>query len=158
MWLVQANSGKVQSFSKFQAELRAQHKHSKGRHKHKREKQQQPDRHETPKATLQTAGNHADTTQVSRSYAAVPQQCRSSVGTLLECAVCISRICFRVSWHIALRKQSRCAYSTFLWAVIKSSCQLSTQPAILFLVLLNKFSATDYGSHSKFRQARKGAV
>lgn len=71
MWLLQANSGKVQSFSKFQAELRAQHKHSKGRHKHKRDRQQQQERHDTPKGSLQTSGSHADTAQVSCNCGAV---------------------------------------------------------------------------------------
>ena len=64
--LLQAKSGKVQSFSKFQAELRAQHKQSKGsRHKHKRDKQHHSDKPDTPRAAPSAAGNHADNTQVS---------------------------------------------------------------------------------------------
>ncbi|KAL3151309.1 hypothetical protein ABBQ38_013146 [Trebouxia sp. C0009 RCD-2024] len=74
---LQANSGKVQSFSKFQAELRAQHKHSKGRHKHKRDRQQQQERHDTPKGSLQTSGSHADTAQMK-------EQVGAYVGDLLK--------------------------------------------------------------------------
>lgn len=65
-WLLQAKSGKVQSFSKFQAELRAQHKQSKGsRHKPKRDKQHHSDKPDMPKAKVSAAGNHADSIQVS---------------------------------------------------------------------------------------------
>lgn len=63
---MQAKSGKVQSFSKFQAELRAQHKHSKSKHKQKRDKRHDSDKHGDPKAPSQTNhADHANDTQVS---------------------------------------------------------------------------------------------
>lgn len=107
-WLLQANSGKVQSFSKFQAELRAQHKQSKGgRHKHKRDRQHHSDKPDTPKAAPPAAGNNADNTQVSwmaasevmlsACFAHVLWRLHVRFWCVLAHCVCKSKVCLAAS-------------------------------------------------------------
>ena len=67
---VQAKGSKVQSFSKFQAELRAQQRQKQHKHKHERkDKRHKSDKHQAASAASQSsrAESHADTAQVHKS-------------------------------------------------------------------------------------------
>jgi len=64
---LQAKSDKVQSFSKFQAELRAQQRQSKSGHKHKHDRKDKRHKPDTPKALPQSTDSVADNAQVNCS-------------------------------------------------------------------------------------------
>lgn len=71
---MQDRSDKVQSFSKFQAELRAQQRQTKSGHKHKhdkREKRYRADKPATPKATPVATLGQADNVQASLAHCAI---------------------------------------------------------------------------------------
>jgi len=85
--LLQDRSDKVQSFSKFQAELRAQQRQDKSSHKHKhdkRDKRHRADKAATPKATPAASPGQANNAQVSLAH------CACNLITLCHilCEVC----------------------------------------------------------------------
>lgn len=95
---VQDRSDKIQSFSKFQAELRAQQRQGKSGHKHKhdkRDKRHRADKPTTPKATPVATPGQADNVQASLAH------CAFSSPRVISCVKFAVNTMLSLTAHIA---------------------------------------------------------
>ena len=95
---MQDRSDKVQSFSKFQAELRAQQRQDKSSHKHKhdkRDKRHRADKAATPKATPVATPGQADNVQASIAHCAV------SSPRVISCVKFVVNTMLSLTAHVA---------------------------------------------------------
>ncbi len=102
---VQDRTDKVQSFSKFQAELRAQQRQDKSGHKHKhdkRDKRHRADKAATPKAMPVVSPGQADNVQASLAHCATSSPCvisciKFAISSLLSLTAHFASV--ELSWH-----------------------------------------------------------
>lgn len=90
--LMQDRTDKVQSFSKFQAELRAQQRQDKSSHKlkhDKRDKRHRADKAATPKATPVASPGQAENVQASPAHCVI-LFVKCVVNTMLSLTACVA--------------------------------------------------------------------